>query len=210
MRSFSSRLAFSVNSVGGIHGMSRWQSAEILRYCMANSHSAKDRDRIDCTPANAGSPSGGAPYALLFCRRDMNRTHPCCGGLYGLRLHAICGTKPISTTKGRTICARLPSSLLLLFLCCRRPPSPRHPSKPRLSQARLLRPRHRPLPAASLGSNLSNGPNSARPDAQRRNSTEWTPITTASSTRPKCALGAASILAAPGHDRTSLRRNNSQ
>ena len=29
MRSFSSRDAFSVNRVGGIHGMSRWQSAEI-------------------------------------------------------------------------------------------------------------------------------------------------------------------------------------
>src|SRR5690242_15354721 len=32
MRSFISRLAFSVNSVGGIHGTSRWQSAEIRLY----------------------------------------------------------------------------------------------------------------------------------------------------------------------------------
>src|SRR5260370_4027 len=34
MRSFSSRRASDTNKSGGIHGMSRWQSAEILRYCM--------------------------------------------------------------------------------------------------------------------------------------------------------------------------------
>src|SRR5712672_3371679 len=34
MRSFSSRRASDTNRSGGIQGMSRWQSAEILRYCM--------------------------------------------------------------------------------------------------------------------------------------------------------------------------------
>src|SRR5258708_5784933 len=35
MRSRSSREAPEVNKSGGSHGRSRWQSAEILRYCMA-------------------------------------------------------------------------------------------------------------------------------------------------------------------------------
>jgi len=35
MRSFSSRGASDTNRSGGIHGMSRWQSAEILRYCIS-------------------------------------------------------------------------------------------------------------------------------------------------------------------------------
>src|SRR5580658_11307159 len=35
MRSLNSRVAFSTNSSGGNHGRSRWQSAEIRRYCIA-------------------------------------------------------------------------------------------------------------------------------------------------------------------------------
>ena len=36
MRSFNSREEFSVNNVGGIHGTSRWQSAEIRLYFMVD------------------------------------------------------------------------------------------------------------------------------------------------------------------------------
>src|SRR5207302_10759574 len=37
MRSLSSRLASETNNSGGSHGRSRWQSAEILVYCIRSS-----------------------------------------------------------------------------------------------------------------------------------------------------------------------------
>src|SRR5438552_7683376 len=37
MRSLSSRLASETNNSGGSHGRSRWQSAEILLYCIRSS-----------------------------------------------------------------------------------------------------------------------------------------------------------------------------
>src|SRR6516164_4534139 len=65
MRSFSSRGASDTNRSGGIHGMSRWQSAEILRYCTIILRSTKDR--IDCTPSAAGSPSAqGCAYSAFL------------------------------------------------------------------------------------------------------------------------------------------------
>src|SRR5712691_7858746 len=57
MRSRNSREAPEVNSSGGNHGRSRWQSAEILRYCMAPSARVLSRplyaDYFGGTPVKA-------------------------------------------------------------------------------------------------------------------------------------------------------------
>src|SRR5215813_13805846 len=63
MRSLSSRRASDTNRSGGIHGMSRWQSAEILRYCMVLPRAAKLAigptvlsERKDLLAIRAGAP----------------------------------------------------------------------------------------------------------------------------------------------------------
>src|SRR6266404_8394375 len=66
MRSFNSRDASDTKRSGGIHGMSRWQSAEILRYCIRLLRATRDRCSPDCTPSPRASPSGQALPALLF------------------------------------------------------------------------------------------------------------------------------------------------
>src|SRR5580658_1968904 len=47
MRSLSSRGASETNRSGGIHGRSRWQSAEILLYCMAPLRIGSVQSQID-------------------------------------------------------------------------------------------------------------------------------------------------------------------
>src|SRR5215510_1554309 len=77
MRSFSSRRASEVNRSGGIHGMSRWQSAEILRYCMLFSPLRLTKGAVDdCTPSLRRFSSEGGLFCRRFCRHDMTIAQP--------------------------------------------------------------------------------------------------------------------------------------
>src|SRR5438128_1932513 len=83
MRSRNSREAPEVNRSGGSHGRSRWQSAEILRYCMACPPGLRPRN---CTLfIRAGDPP--RPHAVPAsyaqgARRRLAETAPICD--YGL------------------------------------------------------------------------------------------------------------------------------
>src|SRR6266566_6103485 len=61
MRSFSSRAACETNSSGGSQGRSRWQSAEMRRYCMAPSGSDVWRSVKRNGATGARFFRGGAP-----------------------------------------------------------------------------------------------------------------------------------------------------
>src|SRR5258708_33150148 len=50
MRSFIACGASATNRSGGIHGKSRWQSAEILRYCMVPPRGCPSIDRLSVEP----------------------------------------------------------------------------------------------------------------------------------------------------------------
>src|ERR1700738_1979901 len=77
MRSFSSRRASDTNRSGGIHGMSRWQSAEILRYCMLFSPLQGCRRVLRALYSFEASDSWERRLPdPLFCARDMNVMQP--------------------------------------------------------------------------------------------------------------------------------------
>src|SRR5271163_2344135 len=77
MRSFSPRRASETNKSGGIHGMSRWQSAEILRYCMLFSPlQVVEGCPEHCTPSKPRIRGKGAYQTCLFCARGMNTMQP--------------------------------------------------------------------------------------------------------------------------------------
>src|SRR6476660_3674147 len=98
MRSFSSRRASDTNRSGGIHGISRWQSAEILRYCILFSPLGLSKGTVgefySFVPPISWQSGRRAPAFLpMGHERDATR---------GLLLHAIHDIKIyMSTESGR-------------------------------------------------------------------------------------------------------------
>src|SRR4029077_3874663 len=98
MRSFSSRRASDTNRSGGIHGMSRWQSAEILRYCILFSPLGLSKGTVGKLYSFVPSiswQSGCRAQAFLPMRHERDATR-------GLPLHANRDIKMyMSTESGR-------------------------------------------------------------------------------------------------------------
>src|ERR1700757_3535119 len=102
MRSFRSRRASEVNRSGGIHGMSRWQSAEILRYCMLFSRSRLSKRAASTVLLRSPGFVGKALSDPAFLR--MRHEH---GATRGLHSHAINVIDQFWSTESRNTCALL-------------------------------------------------------------------------------------------------------
>src|SRR6266851_3277919 len=89
MRSFNTCGASDTNKSGGIHGMSRWQSAEILRYCILFSPLQVDEGRCLSTvpPRPAGFLAKRVPRPGFFADATCMRCNPVVG-IVGSRLRS--------------------------------------------------------------------------------------------------------------------------
>src|SRR6266436_2849613 len=98
MRSFNSRDASDTKRSGGIHGMSRWQSAEILRYCIRLLRATGLALRPTVLPSREHLLAVRLGSPCRFRRCDMTETHRYSPSRGGLRLHANYDIHAVTST----------------------------------------------------------------------------------------------------------------